>query len=314
MQRANSVTPSQLRQAANTPPREKRGNPILGEAVPDEGDLCGYPLDKQDQVLMNQVTRHFQRALQRGLPGQQFLRRLGLNDPELVTTFRLGFSDRTLCHKIGNPRTAAGGAVRGRLQRLGILRPSGHELFRGSLVVPILDAHGNTVDMWGHKVSTDQRYHTPLQISLFDPPRGVFNLRGLKGHEDIILCGGVLDTMTFWCQGFRNVTATLGVRGLTIEHMDSFERLAIKRVVIAFERTKMGDDEARLVAQALDAARIECRRLDLPAGLDVNSYTRLRYPTKGTLADMLRDAHPFRQVYITHREDLACPRAQKSYR
>lgn len=313
MQQANTVTPGQERQAALAPPPSKRGMPTLGEAILDEGDYCSYPLDKQDQVLMNQVTRHFQRALKRGLPGQQFLRRLGLHDPELAETFKLGFSDRTLCHKLGDPRTAAGGSVRGRLQRLGILRPSGHELFRGSLVVPILDASGNTVDMWGHKISKDQRSGTPIQISLFDPPRGVFNLLGLKGQEEIILCGGLIDAMTLWRKGFRNVTATLGVRGLTNEHLDVFERFGIKRVIVAFERTKVGDDEARLVAQAFDALRIECLHLDLPSGLDVNHYSRLRYPTKGTLADLLREVRPFRQDYIIHREDMACPRAQRTF-
>ena len=313
MQQPNTVTPGHRRRAALVPPPRKRGMPTLGEAVLDEGDYCSNPLEKQDQVLLNQVTRHFQRALKLGLPAQQFLQRLGLSDPALAETLKLGYSDRTLCHKLGDPRTTAGGSVRGRLQRLGILRPSGHELFRGSLVVPILDVSGNTVDMWGHKISTDQRADTPIQISLFDPPRGVFNLPGLKGQEEIILCGGLIDAMTFWCQGFKNVTATLGVRGLTNEHLYALQRFEIRRVVIAFERTKMGDDEARLAAQALDALRISCKRLDLPSGLDVNNYMRLRYPTKGTLADMVRNAHPFRQIYINLREDMACPRAQKSY-
>lgn len=304
------VTPAQERAASLRVPYQKRGNATLDSALMDEGDFCSNPLEKEYQLALNQVTRHYHRKLQRTLPGQQFLRRLGLHAPDLVETFKIGYSDRSLCHKLGNPRSIAGGGLRGRLQRLGILRPSGHELLRGSIVVPILDERGNTVDMWGHKVSFEQRYNTPLQISLFDPPRGVFNVKALKGQEEIILCGGLIDAMTVWCHGVKNVTATLGVRGLTSEHLDTFKRYGIKKVVIAFERTKMGDDEARLVGQALDAMRIDCRRLDLPEGLDVNSYTRLRYPTKGPLVDMIRDAHPFRQMYINLREDMACPRAQ----
>ena len=290
----------------------RRGAPEILTPIPDEDDLCLYPLENADQTLLNQVTRHYHRTLQRTLPGQQFLKRLGLNDPELPETFKLGYADRTLCHRLGDARRMDGGAVRGRLQRLGVLRPSGHELFRGALVVPVLDERGNTVDMWGHKTSFDQRSQTPLQTSLFDPPRGIFNVKGIRGQEEIILCGGLPDAMTFWCQGFKNVTATLGVKGLTAEHLEAFQRTGTKRVVIAFERTQLGDDEARLVAQALDAVHIDCRRLDLPSSLDVNSYTRLRYQTKGSLSDMLKGAHPFRQMYISLRETMECPRATKS--
>jgi DNA primase len=166
--------------------------------------------------------------------------------------------------------------------------------------------------MWGHKSSPKQRYKTPLQISLFDPPRGVWNLKGLKGQEEVILCGGLLDAVTFCSHGIKNVTATLGLKGLTVEHLDAFQRLGVKRVIIAFERTKMGDDEARYVAQALDAMRIDVARLDLPSGLDVNNYTRLRYQTGGTLQYMVENAHDFRQMYINKREDMACPRAQRT--
>lgn len=293
------------------PPYRGRGAPTLGISLPDEGDHCGNPLDPADQQALNQVTAYFTRSMRRSLSGQQFLRRLGLNDSEVIEAFKLGYSDRTLCHRLGDPRSISGGNLRGRMQRLGILRPSGHELFRGSLVVPILDERGNTQDMYGHKSSYKQRYMTPLHVSLFDPPRGVFNIRGIKGQEEIVLTGVPIDALTLWCHGVKNVTTTLGVKGLTVELLDAFERYGVKRVVIAFERTKMGDDEARNVAQALDAMRIDVRRMDLPSGLDVNTYSRLRYPTKGSLADMVRDSHDFRQTYINLRESMECQRAQK---
>ncbi|HEX7965317.1 MAG TPA: toprim domain-containing protein [Gammaproteobacteria bacterium] len=311
MQQTTPVTPDQRRRAAMVPPYRERGAPTLDTPLADEGDYCSNPLAPEDQLALNQVTTYFTKAIRRSLPGQQFLRRLGLNDPEVITAFKLGYSDRTLCHRLGDPRTVAGGTLRGRMQRLGILRPSGHELFRGSLVVPILNERGDTEDMYGHKSSYKQRYMTPLHVSLFDPPRGVFNIRGIKGHEEIVLCGVPIDALTLWCHGVKNVTTTLGVKGLTVEHLDTFARFGVKRVVIAFERTKMGDDEARYVAQALDAMRIDVRRMDLPSGLDVNTYSRLRYPTKGSLQDMVRDSHEFRQTYINLRENMECRRAQK---
>ena len=44
-----------------------------------------------------------------------------------------------------------GAAIRERLQKVGILRESGHEHFNGSIVIPIFDARGQVVQMYGRK-------------------------------------------------------------------------------------------------------------------------------------------------------------------
>ena len=43
--------------------------------------------------------------------------------------------------------------MRSRLQRLGILRESGHEHFNGSVVFPIFDLEGNVLGMYGRKIT-----------------------------------------------------------------------------------------------------------------------------------------------------------------
>ena len=65
---------------------------------------------------------------------------VGLSHPELVDTFDLGFANRTLGYRLPAKNRRAGADIRGRLQRLGVLRESGHEHLSGSLVVPILDS------------------------------------------------------------------------------------------------------------------------------------------------------------------------------
>jgi len=42
-----------------------------------------------------------------------------------------------------------GAEMRGRMQRLGILRESGHEHFNGSRVIPIFDLDGGMLGMYG---------------------------------------------------------------------------------------------------------------------------------------------------------------------
>ena len=57
----------------------------------------------------------------------------------MIEHFRLGFANRTLGYRLPEKNRIAGAEMRGRLQKLGILRESGHEHFNGSVVIPIFD-------------------------------------------------------------------------------------------------------------------------------------------------------------------------------
>lgn len=84
----------------------------------------------------------------------------------------------------------AGADLRGRLERLGIYRASGHEHFNGSpLVIPILDAHGHATAVYGRKIRDDLRPGTPAHLYLPGPHRGVFNVAALAASKEIIRRG-----------------------------------------------------------------------------------------------------------------------------
>ena len=63
---------------------------------------------------------------------------------EMIEHFRLGFANRTLGYRLPAKNRIAGAEMRGRLQKLGMLRESGHEHFNGSLVIPIFDCAGQS--------------------------------------------------------------------------------------------------------------------------------------------------------------------------
>ena len=99
--------------------------------------------DAEDRVLFGQVVGFYADALAGSADAMAFLTRRKISS-EAAGVFRLGFADRTLGYRLPEANRKAGAELRGRLQRLGVLRPSGHELFRGSLVVPVFDV----VVMW----------------------------------------------------------------------------------------------------------------------------------------------------------------------
>lgn len=130
----------------------------------------------EDAALLEKVTDYYTRALRANPDALAYLAKRGLAHPELIDTFGLGFADRTLGYRLPAANRKAGADVRGQLQRLGVLRESGHEHLRGSLVVPIRDAHGRIVNLYCRKIRDNLRKGTPdhwrmASASSWRPPR-----------------------------------------------------------------------------------------------------------------------------------------------
>jgi len=70
-----------------------------------------------------------------------------------VKQLKLGLCDRALHQHIASSRTFEGGAIRGVLEVHGLLRPSGHEEFRGCIVVPLYDENGLIAGVFGKRLA-----------------------------------------------------------------------------------------------------------------------------------------------------------------
>ena len=85
---------------------------------------------------------------------KRYLVQRGLESSEMIEHFRLGLSNRTLNYHLADKNRAAGATIRGRLEKLGILREkTGHEHFNGSVVIPIFNLQGELVQMYGRKIT-----------------------------------------------------------------------------------------------------------------------------------------------------------------
>jgi hypothetical protein len=130
----------------------------------------------------------------------------------------------------------------------------------------------------------------PWHLYLPGPHRGVWNERGLAGQGEVILTEALIDAMTFWCAGYRNVTAAYGVEGLTDDHLATFKRLAVRRVLIAFDRDDAGERGTDKAAERLMAEGIECYRVQFPKGMDANEYALKVTPADKSLGLLIRKA------------------------
>jgi DNA primase catalytic core len=245
-------------------------------------------LDAGEQELLDQVIGYYHETLLASPEAMAYLERRGIASRELIEQHRLGFANRTLGLRLPATAIKAGAEVRGRLQKAGILRDSGHEHFNGCLVVPVFDAQGHVTEVYGRKITPN--VNPPWHLYLPGPHRGVWNERGLVGQAEVILTEALIDAMTFWCAGYRNVTAAYGVEGLTDDHLATFKRLGVRRVLIAFDRDDAGERGAEKVAERLMAEGIECYRVQFPKGMDANEYALKVTPADKSLGLLIRKA------------------------
>jgi DNA primase len=249
-------------------------------------------LDADDQTLLRQVVDYYAERLSdpaAGGPARRYLEKRGIGSAETIAAHKLGYADRTLGLRLPMTNRKDGAAIRARLQRLGIIRESGHEHFNGCLVVPILDAEGGVVGLYGRKLLDNLTPGLARHLYLPGPHRGPWNPAALASRE-VILCEALFDALTFWENGHRNVTTAYGVEGFTEEMLDAFVAAKVERVFIAFDRDEAGEIGAAKVGARLMARGIECRRVLFPHGQDANDYARKTQPAAKALGVLLNAA------------------------
>jgi DNA primase len=265
--------------------------------------------EADDGVLMQQVVGYYHETLKQSPEALAYLAARGLNHPELIDTFQLGFANRTLGLRLPTKSRVAGVELRTRLQAIGIYRQSGHEHFNGSLVMPVMDEQGSIVEVYGRKIRDDLRLGTPKHLYLPEESRagagtrhgdgagssgiggrGIWNVQALQASTEIILCEALIDAMTFWCAGYRNVTAAYGIEGFTDEHLTAFKRYNVARVLIAYDRDEPGERASAKLSDKLIAAGIECWRIQFPHGMDANEYALKVTPAVKSLGVAIRKA------------------------
>jgi len=193
--------------------------------------------------------------------------------PEAVNVFKLGYANRTLGYRVPPGETAAGRELKARLQALGVLRAeTGHEHLNGCVVFPIHDLAGHVVQLYGRRLNAtgDQ----PRHLYLARPKCGIWNAAALLPGEDWLLTEALIDGLTLWCHGWRNVTASYGVHSFTAEHMALVQERKPARMVIIYDADTAGHAQAAALAHELAAKGIATWRAAPPEGKDINDVAR----------------------------------------
>jgi DNA primase catalytic core len=246
------------------------------------------PLDaaEEDAALFSQVAAYYHerlKSLRTATGARAYLASRGLDSDELIARFQIGFADRTLGLRLPDKNRQAGQTLRSRLTQLGLWRDSGHEHFNGCITVPLFDNAGHVVSFYGRRAQRGEMKH----LYPPGPHRGLFNREALQADE-IILCEAVFDALTFYANGFRNVTCIFGTEGFSDELWEALRQ--VRRVKLAYDADDAGERAAQRDAERFRAHGVEVFRVKFPHGMDANEYAQKVQPPDKSLALLLNSA------------------------
>ena len=256
--------------------------------------------------LLHRVAGFYQRVLFKDRVGLDYLASRNLADPAMLEGFRVGYCNGTL--KTALPPS---GEILAHLQSLGVLNAKGNEVFYGRVVVPIVDAQGVVVGLYGRKVEgpgaklpTDSAPH----LYLSGGHRAAFNAPAATHAARVVLVESILDALSVWQSGERAVVPLYGAEGWTQHHEELVRTTEAREILLALDNDAAGRAATERLRAHLSplAARVAVRVLAWPEGAkDANHFFSSRQDANAEFAALVAAAEP------TAGEKTALPAAEE---
>jgi DNA primase catalytic core len=248
----------------------------------------------EDHELLFQVAEFYHSQLKENKAAMEYLASRGLDNAEAIAKFKIGVSDRSLGRRIPSKQVKAGKEQRARLEALGVMKEAtGHEALRGCITFPVLLSENKVGEIYGRRYTRAPEHQRHWYLS--GPHEGIWNAEAFGASKEIILCESIIDALTFWIAGFRNVTCSYGNQGFTEELFQAFIKSGIETCWIAWDNDEKSNPLALQLAERLMAQGIKCMRIIYPGKIkDANEFAMKVKDGNGTahgsLSMLMRNA------------------------
>lgn len=220
-----------------------------------------------DPELFAAILEHYHEILfGKNKRGLDYLKRRNLAATEALQHFKVGFVDGTLKEKLSVAQLE-------KAKLLGLVNAKGNEKFYNRIVVPVFDANGHAVGLYGRDITGKSEVK---HLYLAGGHRAVWNAQAATVYPDELICAeSIFDALAIWMHGGKkNVIAAYGARGFTPHHTELLEKSATKKLIFAFDADATGEERARELATELTGKlQLACHRIKWPDfAKDANDY------------------------------------------
>jgi DNA primase len=235
----------------------------------------------KEKKLLARVVSYYQHTFAEDTAGIDYLKNVrGITDNQSLTDFGAGYANGTL-----NEILPDDDEIIKSLKSIGILNKKGNEIFYNCVVFPLYDQSGAVVNLYGRNINDDNGVN---HLYLPGTRSGLVNRQAVKRSQTIILSESVIDALTLYDQGFKNVMPIYGTNGLTDDHLFFFSR-KIKEAYLVFDADDAGKNAAKSVSLQLKEKNILSYNVKLPLK-DVNVYFKRHTPEE--FESLLKQANP----------------------
>lgn len=226
-----------------------------GSTPPGDPDRFAGGLTRPQ--LLTRVVEHYKKGLAHSGKAQEYLKSRRLGDMEVWKAFEVGYCEGSLL-----PTLPKGGEVREALVQLGILNSKGKEHFLGCVVVPLSHPDLGFVGMYGRRLNPRAKVR---HLFLPGPKRGVLNWQVLQAASSVYLTEGVLDALSLWAIGVRNVSAVMGSSSLPDDLSRCLRASSVRELRLCLDADRAGHEGVEAITAEV-SDRFKVSQVLLPAG------------------------------------------------
>ena len=239
--------------------------------------LCA-PIAPSPQDALRDAIAFFRQQLTQHPEAVEYLHRRGVHDRRLIQQLSIGYAPGGMLYR----HLTQQGHPPALLTDLGLIQ-YGKDTFYRRIVFPCFQ-ECHIINLYGRSLS-DSAPHRFLPR----PKGGLFAWSTFAHQHDVILVEGLFDLAVLWQAGFINTTCAFGVH-LTSTQLAQLSDCPDRTLFIAFDSDPAGRDAAYALAQTLRNTALTVRIVDLPVGLDPNTFFTAGAST-ADFDDRLRNAH-----------------------
>jgi len=231
-------------------------------------DKVSKPESFNPLELLSQTIDFYQTAFFEDKRALHYLAHRGIQGEEINTTFKIGFANGSLKNTLPE-----NGPLIDSLKSVGILNSKGTELFYNCIIFPILNEDGQVVEIYGRNIERDGHLYLP------GPHQGVFNWPAARAYKEIILTEGIIDALSLYVLGQRNVIPLYGAHGLTADHLALLEKERARKIYLCLDNDEAGKKAQESLSKKLSLLGMEVKTVQLPPDChDANDYLKKRAP------------------------------------
>jgi len=224
---------------------------------------------KRLQQANELAASYYQQSMMHSDIALEYIFKIRSLSKKVVQDFRIGYAPDT-----GNALTNAltkRGFTKNELADAGLTNRYGGDMFRGRMMVPLMDPSGQVIGFTGRiigDVPNAPKYLNTPQTLLYDKGRHIFGLsqakEAIRSTGYVVAVEGNLDVVSSHQAGVRQTVATAGT-AMTEHHLRAFKRLTAD-VRLAYDGDKAGIAATERAIGLASPLGIDLTIISLPDG------------------------------------------------